>query len=225
MSFGTHARRTRDRDLPYRTRYGALRSAVSHYCPIGFNATWSFLSMAGNLKRDEQALIRALDLLETSRNTWLAELDAFAARRRVEKQHHRRTPSASDRIRFNSYRWPGPDGHAAVLRTVEQLWEAHRGEPFPETPTEIRGDLVYLDETIAGCVSSYLNSGGEAGPSHRDLLPACIAGLNKQIRQLGYPRSYSVAFRYFLRLHKLADLVLSEAPDRLPQLIVVDVEP
>ncbi|MFD2356156.1 hypothetical protein ACFSTC_53115 [Nonomuraea ferruginea] len=85
MGFGTYARRVRDRDLPFGRRFRALRAAVSCYHPIGFNATWSYLTTAGNLRRDELALIRALDMLELSRNAWLAEIDAFADRRRLEK--------------------------------------------------------------------------------------------------------------------------------------------
>lgn len=214
MSFGTHARRARDRDLPYRERYGALRCAVNRYCPIGFHATWSFLTTVGNVKKDEEALARALDVLETSRDAWFAELDAFTARRRSEKQQHRRTPTASDRLRFQGYRWPGPDGHAAMFRTVEQLWEAHRSEPFPEMPAGAEGDLVSLEATIAGCISSYLNRGGEAGPGRSDVLLTCLAASRKELENLEFPRTgYHLAFRYFRRLHKIAELVLNDTSE------------
>ncbi|MCX4661740.1 hypothetical protein [Streptomyces uncialis] len=46
------------------------------------------------MRNDEGALLRALELLETSRTVWLAEPGSFAGRRRGEKVMHRRTPVA-----------------------------------------------------------------------------------------------------------------------------------
>ncbi|MEY9904870.1 hypothetical protein ABIA35_001086 [Catenulispora sp. MAP12-49] len=213
MSFGTYARRARDGDLPYWARYCALRCAVGHYCPIGFHATWSYLSTVGDLKVDEGALLRALEILETSRGAWLAEMDAYAARRRAEKKRHRRSPTMADRLRLYSYRWPGPDGHQATLNAVEHLWAQHRAAPFPETPAEFKGDLVYLDSTIAGCVSTYVGRGGMGAPGHRDILLACIPPLRLQLGRLGYPTDYYMAFGYFRRLGKLAQLVINDTAD------------
>jgi hypothetical protein len=212
VSFGTYARRVRDRDLSYAMRYCALRCAVSRYCPIGFHATWSFLSTVGNLKRDEEALLRALDVLETSRAAWLAEVEAFGARRRAEKQQRQqRTPSAADRLRLRGCRWPGPHGHAAVLLTVRDLWTAHLAEPFPDTPPGTKGDFVYLDSTIAGCVSTYLGAGGEVDRGRRRVLVACLGLLDDQLPLVGFSKDHYMAFRYFRRLRKLAMLVVSDA--------------
>ena len=213
MSFGTYARRTRDGDLPYWARYCALRCAVSRYCPIGFHATWSYLSTVGDLKADEGALLRALEILETSRHVWLADMDTFATRRRAEKLLHRRSPTASERLRLYGFRWPGPDGHQATIHAVELLWAGHRAAPFPETPTEFKGDLVYLDSTIAGCVWTYVGRSGRATPGHRDILLACIPPLRTQLRHLGYPTDYYTAFGYFRRLGKLAQLVINDTAD------------
>lgn len=210
MSFGTYARRVRDTDLPYATRYSSLRCAVSRYCPIGFHATLSFLSTAGNLKRDEEALLRALNVLETSRAAWLADIEAFAARRRAEKREHRRTPSAADRRLFYGYRWAGPDGHAAVLHTVRPLWTAHVAEPFPETPSETTAALAYLDSAIEDYVSAYLSNGGELDRGHWRLLVACLDATRAQLPSLGYPTGYHTAYCYFRRLHKLAALVVGD---------------
>jgi hypothetical protein len=212
VSFGTYARRVRDRDLSYAMRYCALRCAVSRYCPIGFHATWSFLSTVGNLKRDEEALLRALDVLETSRRAWLAELDAFAARRRVEKQRHRRTPTAAEQRRLRGYRWPGPDGHAAVLHTVGPLWKKHLASLFPETPPGTEAEFASFDATIGSFVSAYLDFGGELGPEEQDLLLAC---LREQTPNLGYPTGFWMAFDYFRRLRKIADLILSDTQEGL----------
>jgi hypothetical protein len=214
VSFGTYARRVRDRDLPYGARYRALRCAVSRYCPIGFNATWSYLSTAGNLKADEEALIRALDILEASRSARLAEMDAFAIRRRAEKRRHRRSPTKTDRLYLYGFRWPGPDGHEATLHAIGRLWAEHLREPFPETPAETKGDLVYLDSTIAGCVSTYLGRGGESGPGHKDILLNCLGDLRRHLPRLGYPMSYYTAFRYFLRLKELSELIVNDVSNR-----------
>jgi len=210
VSFGTYARRVRDRDLSYAMRYCSLRCAVSRYSPIGFHATWSFLSTVGNLKRDEEALL-ALDVLETSRAAWLADVEDFAARRSAEKQErHQRTPSESERRHFSIYRWPGPDGHAAVLHTIGPLWKAHLAEPFPEMPSESKASFVYLDTTIAGCVSTYLSNGGTLDRGNRRLLIACLDAARDLLPSLGYPTDYHTAYSYFGRLHKVAALVISD---------------
>lgn len=59
MSFHPYAQAVRDRALPYGRRYTSLRCAVGCYRPLGFNATWSYLSTAGALRSDEKALLRA----------------------------------------------------------------------------------------------------------------------------------------------------------------------
>jgi hypothetical protein len=160
VSFGTYARRVRDCGLPYGGRYRALRCAAGHYCPLGFNATWSYLSTVGDLRAEENALLRALDVLELSRAVWLAETRAFAARRRAEKRQHRR-PLAGAELRYlNGWRWPGPDGHHVMSREIGFLWGVHASAPFPEVPAADKGDLVYLDATIVGCISTYLHNGG-----------------------------------------------------------------
>lgn len=69
MSFGTYARRVRDSGLPYGARYRALRCAATRYMPLGFHATWAFITgKAGNVRADEAALLRALEVLEDSRH-------------------------------------------------------------------------------------------------------------------------------------------------------------
>ncbi|MGW3353737.1 hypothetical protein ACWDA3_61630 [Nonomuraea rubra] len=210
MGFRTYARRVRDRDLPYGGRYRSLRCAVSRYGPIGFNATWSYLRTAGDLNADEDALLRALDVLEISREVWLTEIEAFASRRLAEKRQHRRTPSAAERLYLYGYRWPGPHGHQAMLLTVDHLWGAHLRDPFPDTPAEIKGDLVYLDSTIAGCISTYLSNDGEAGPGHRDILRTALTDLDRYLRQLGYPTNYYLGFQYFRRLRKATELIIND---------------
>ncbi|RAY10660.1 hypothetical protein DPM19_34460 [Actinomadura craniellae] len=210
VSFGTYARRVRDRGLPYGQRYTALRCAVGHYCPIGFNATWSYLSTTGALRKDENALLRALDMLELSRTAWLTEMRAFADRRREEKRCPRRTSSAAETRYLHGYRWPGPESHQATFHAVGLLWAEHAELPFPETPPADKGDLVYLDVTLAGCISTYIRNGGTAGPGHADILLSCLPELRRHLVRLGYPSPFSDAFTCFRRLLKMTELIVND---------------
>ncbi|MFJ8435310.1 hypothetical protein ACIQ9P_28845 [Kitasatospora sp. NPDC094019] len=218
MSFATFARHVRDPDLPYGRRYSSLRCAVGHYCPLGFDSTWSFLSTAGALRTDERALLLALDMLELSRAAWLAELGAFADRRRAAKQQHRRTPSVTELRRLNGWRWPGPDGHRAEFREIGLLRAVHAAEPFPGVPAADKDDLAHLDATVAGCLSAYLAHGGALGPGHEEVLRGCLPELCTAVVRLGYPAAFPRAFAYFRRLLKLAELAVHdgcrEAPER-----------
>ncbi|MFE1441065.1 hypothetical protein [Streptomyces sp. NPDC058739] len=89
MAFGTDARRVRDERLPLIRRHVALRCAVGQHCPLGFNATWAYLTAtavpAPELRADPAALLRALDTLEESRAVSIAETADFAVRRSAEK--------------------------------------------------------------------------------------------------------------------------------------------
>ncbi|MFG2056874.1 hypothetical protein ACGFI9_22920 [Micromonospora sp. NPDC048930] len=138
MSFGTYARRVRDTARTHGERYGALRCAVSMYCPIGFTATWSWLSTAGDLKRDDVALIAALETVERSREVQLAEMSAFASRRRAEKDEHRRTPTREERRYLYGWRWPGPDGRVVTLHAVESAWTDHWEIALHRTAVKVR---------------------------------------------------------------------------------------
>jgi hypothetical protein len=121
------------------------------------------------VRTDEADLLRALDILETSREARLAEMATFALRRTAEKSD-RRTVSADEYRYRHGWRWPGPDAHEAMHRTVEVLWAQHERLPFPEVPPADKADLVMLDSTIAGCIWTYLRRGGELHPDHRDIL-------------------------------------------------------
>ncbi|NRQ31482.1 hypothetical protein HII36_06455 [Nonomuraea sp. NN258] len=210
MGFRTYAGRVRDRDLPFKRRFSALRCAVGHYHPIGFNATWSYLTTTGNLRRDESALIRALDVLELSRSAWLAEIDAFAARRRLEKRKHRRSPLASETRYLYGYRWPGPEGHRVMFRAVGILWAQHALVPFPEVSTSERDKLVELNATIADCVSTYLRNNGTVGSGHRDTLHSCLRKLNTHLIH-HFPSPFHDAFVYHHRLLKVTELLVNDA--------------
>ncbi|WP_433413105.1 N-acetyltransferase family protein [Microtetraspora malaysiensis] len=206
MSFGTYARRVRDRNLPYGARYSALRCAVERYMPLGFNATWAYITgRAGNVRTDEAALICALDVLEVSRKARQAELAEFACRRGADKkQRHSRTVMEEEiRYRYGCH-WPGPDAHEATLRTVTALWDEHTRLPFPDVPPAPKGGLVELDTSIAGVIWTYLQRKGNLHPDHRRLLRDCLADLR------GLRLSFPVSSGFF-RLRKMAELIAHDA--------------
>lgn len=111
MSFTVHARRVRDAGLPLRSRVGSLHSCVQLYHPLGFRATLDRLAAeAGPYRRDEAALLRALEVLQRGRAAWHAELRAFDARRRAAKARGERGLRAGERNPYVDLRWYGPPG-------------------------------------------------------------------------------------------------------------------
>ncbi|WP_214105600.1 GNAT family N-acetyltransferase [Acrocarpospora catenulata] len=206
MTFATDARRVRDHGLPYSHRRTALRCAVGRHMPLGFTATWRYITGAAGpvMYRRDEALLRALDILETSRAARLREMEAFAARRRSEKQRGYGVRHDEQRYRFG-FRWYGPDSHEAMYQTVETLWAEHKAQPFPGGSHALITDALMADTYTAGCVHSYLHSGGRLTGGTRAILRRCVADLHRG--PFGGPES----FQYFRRLAKMADLVLHDA--------------
>jgi hypothetical protein len=204
MSFGTYARRVRDRDLPHRLRHAALRGAVNRYGPVGFRATWSYLSTLGDLRSDGAALLRALVVLEASRAAWLAETADFAARRRADKARHRRSPTAAERLRHTGLRWPGPDQDTVTRPAVGVIWAEYVAVEYPETPPGLAEELAVLDAAVAGRVAAYLSG----GVVDRAVLVACLRDLERGLAVLGAPPVDYWAHRYFSRLRVLGELVV-----------------
>ncbi|WP_143590548.1 GNAT family N-acetyltransferase [Thermoactinospora rubra] len=189
MSFGTEARRVRDTALPHRRRYGALRSAVSRYKPLGFLATWSYItSHAGDVRRDERALVRALEVLEASRTAWHAELAAFARRRAIDKRRRRDVTVEEGRYR-HGWRWHGPDAHDAMARTVAALWRQHEAAHVPEA-----------DGGIAEIIRGYVERGGRLDPAWAPPLRRWLADRHRLLDGLAYGD-----------LHKMAELIAHDA--------------
>ena len=150
-------------------------------------------------------------MLELSRNAWLAEIDAFAARRRLEKPKHRRSPLASEVRYLHGWRWPGPEGHRVMFREIGILWGRHVPVPFPDVPTSVRDDLVELNATLADCVSTYLRNNGTTGSGHKATLLRCLRKLRWHLHHLGYPSSFHDAYDYHRRLLKVTELVVNDA--------------
>lgn len=88
-----HARKVRDTSLPMSRRVSALRSCVQLFRPYGFSGTLAYLELEVGPFQCDEALVRALELLEARRERWKAGVAAFAEVRRAEKRAGRRTPS------------------------------------------------------------------------------------------------------------------------------------
>lgn len=116
MSFGTYARTVRDGSEPYGRRINALAGCVQLYRPLGYLATFGYLNeVAGPFRRDEAALLRAMDALTTSRGLWLAEVDAYASLRRKAKRLGWRTPRSADTNPSPPACWYGDARRAAIF--------------------------------------------------------------------------------------------------------------
>jgi hypothetical protein len=89
---------------------------------------------------------------------------------------------------------------------IEQLWQEHNSKPFPEGQggREVEGiDLALLDGAIAGCISTFLERGGELDLWRTAVLGLCyhdVAVVRKHLR--GDARDH------FVRLESISKLVL-----------------
>ncbi|WP_171165158.1 hypothetical protein [Streptomyces sp. I05A-00742] len=208
MSHSVYAKRVRDRGLPLARRHRALRDVVGLYCPLGFHGTWAYLGTAGDLRNDEKALLRALEMLEASRTVWIRETEAFAGHRRGEKARHRRTPPRAQVRYVYGFRWPGPQGRDAMLGEVERLWNEFARAPFPgDVPREDKSALAELDTFLAGCVSTYLANGGSLDAHRRRVVTEGAPKLRGHLSRLGYRSNSPEAFGYVRTLLKMTELV------------------
>lgn len=187
MSFGVHARRVRDESLPFARRRGELRYAVERYCPLGFNATWSYLAaLAPDLRTDPAALPRALAVLEESRDVFLGREREFAARRRVEKAAGRRTPGVRDTAVLRGPCWPGtaPPERLGLVAAVANRHAAFRSWPFPDASVEVPR-LGGLHARLDACAVAYLADLSRQGPEAAQELADILDGIDSLTRS-GY---------------------------------------
>jgi hypothetical protein len=130
VSFGTYARKVRDPSLAYGRRINALAGCVERYQPIGYHATFGYLEhVTGGFRRDEAALLRAMDALSSSRGLWLTELGAYAKQRKAAKRLGRRNPQARELNLSSPECWYGDSRNAAVFALGFLLRRAERGRP------------------------------------------------------------------------------------------------
>ncbi|MES4909418.1 MULTISPECIES: hypothetical protein [unclassified Streptomyces] len=139
-------------------RRTSLRKCLERFAPYGHRATWHHLcSRAGIALEDRHPeparLITALEELEEARTLWLGYEADFAARRRQEKHHGIRQPSAMDD--WHLHTWGGcdiircespsahPDGRLAdVLR---RLILAMESGPVSTCPVCTQDRLTWQD--------------------------------------------------------------------------------
>jgi hypothetical protein len=93
---------------------------------------------------------------------------------------------------------------------LNQLWRQHEAARFPEVGygLEVAGhDLVTLDSTTAGCISTFLDAGT------LDSWRLSILGLCNHNLAIVVPEMEGDGRAYFDRLHKMAGLVLETIRD------------
>ncbi|MFD7813600.1 hypothetical protein ACFV6E_11725 [Streptomyces sp. NPDC059785] len=177
----------RDERLPLLRRHAALRCAVGRYCPLGFNATWAYLTAtagpAPDLRRDPAALLRALDMLEESRAVHLTEVAEFAARRHLEKAAGRRSPHPSDTAALRGPRWPStsPPSRLGLIAAVANGHAAFRQFPYPDetlsSDTRVR-QLADLHAWLDASASAYLEALGRPASAAVAELTATIDAID-----------------------------------------------
>lgn len=181
MSFAVFARKVRDPSLPHARRVAALASCVQMYRPLGHEATLDYLeATAGPFHKDEGALLRALEVLEASRELRKRELARFAERRRAAKAAGRRVPSPGEQTLNAPWmlaRWHAAprDGALHALRFWRrsrlQLLLTGDHRPFPRVESPPDGDPDVL-ETLR-LLEATLAAGGELPPAERTALADC----------------------------------------------------
>lgn len=155
MTYGTLARRVRDETLGHGLRLAAFKGCLERYSPIGWQASFDYLCIvAGPIRRDSTALVRALDLLSASRDLYLGELAAYQQHRLAAKRAGRRTPSKGGRGPSASWRWRGAERAAALFALGHDHERRTRVGPEPAGLVERclkrnghldAADLVLLD--------------------------------------------------------------------------------
>lgn len=83
-----------------------------------------------------------------------------------------------------------------------RLWEAHRDSEWPKFASPDQGELMTLDTVISGCATCYLDSPEGLDPQRRAILVQCLDDLQTLL-----PRIPDEATEYFIRLHRLAQLL------------------
>ncbi|WP_221328194.1 hypothetical protein [Actinoplanes sp. L3-i22] len=92
------------------------------------------------------------------------------------------------------------------MTTVSRLWGEHLKQPFPSRlrSVEVAGvEMVMLDANVAGCVSTWLNNGGDLDGWRRDALATCERQLERVVPELADREA-----AYYQRLLDMTVLVL-----------------
>ncbi|MFJ6855954.1 hypothetical protein ACIQM3_36395 [Streptomyces sp. NPDC091271] len=186
MGFTNFARKVRDPSLPYGHRVVSLRSCVQLYRPIGFGATVSYLAhKAGPFREDEDALLRALGVIEASRAAWQVELRAYAAERAEAKRRGLRAPRARERNPNSPEYWYGARREAA-LHAVGH-WRVR---------LRSAGLTDELSRTVDLCAADCLKAEGTPGERERARLAACTLELERRMEPPAYRVDAATYFRH-----------------------------
>jgi GNAT superfamily N-acetyltransferase len=206
MTFQTLARRVQNQKLPLGLRYVALRSALEYYRRLGYHASWAFITDTNPSKAtplDEPSLLAALERLETSRNAWLTEIEAFAARRTVLKRECGIPADKAETEYRQGRRWAGPDARAATNLAVAHEWNHDRRI---HQPAELWEPFAPLEQELSGIVQSYLGSGLDA--AQRQRIPSLRARID-EVRH-AHLRHLNL-WQPTAQLEKVAELIRFEA--------------
>lgn len=91
--------------------------------------------------------------------------------------------------------------------TIASAWETHCGEGWPTFASQNQGQLMTLDTVISGCVVFYLDSPEGLDQQRVDILKDCLTDLKEVTTELD-----ADCQPYFLRLHRLGELLLAATP-------------
>lgn len=171
MGFNNFARKVRDASLPYGHRVVSLRSCVQLYRPIGFEATVGYLeAKSGPFREDETSLLRALNMIGTSRALWQEDVRGYAVLRADAKRRGRRVPREDEGNPLRPAFWYGARREAALYALAHWLGRGREGHCDDE-----------LGRTIARLAAGCVATGGALAEREWDFLGACAAELERRV--------------------------------------------
>lgn len=88
--------------------------------------------------------------------------------------------------------------------TIASAWETHCSEGWPTFSSPNQGQLMTLDTVISGCVVFFLDSPEGLDSQRVEILKDCLADLEDVTTELE-----ADCQPYFLRLHRLGELLLA----------------
>lgn len=179
MGFNNEARKVRDPSLPYGQRFRALASAVQLYRPIGYECTWLYLEhrVGRDLRRDETAMVEAVELLAEARAIRNRRAVEVAVRRRLEKSDGRRSPGRAwqDDETWANCHWHGDE--AAAARFALTVWRRRREA----------GRVESTSPAFNGLVDVALDRPNSWSERRREVLDeihdACVATMERALRE------------------------------------------
>ncbi|WP_405061544.1 hypothetical protein OG474_07810 [Kribbella sp. NBC_01505] len=161
MGYGVQIRKVLDETLPMGRRYLSLREAMTDYSPLGYTASWAYVTAEarpdGDIRYDAAALTRVVAIIQASRAIRLSEMRELASRRAVEKRNGQRQLRPADRALFRP-RWPGGATRLGLVAAVSAVNRDSRRQDEP---------------VLNACAATYIARLGYLTPDERqDLVQA-----------------------------------------------------